>query len=132
MATNGFQHDGQVRNGIPKGARLIETAGIRDQTIAADATVGRLQPAYSAKCRGLSNRPACIGTNRYWRKTGSYDCSRPTAASTTRARMIPRILGRTSRARFGRSSHRELVEVRFPEDDHVRPVQSFDYVGIKG
>ena len=81
VAGEHFQQQGAVFGRVPQRADLIERAGERDQAIAADAAVGRLQAGDAAERRRLADRAAGVGADRERRHARRQARRRPAAAS---------------------------------------------------
>ena len=96
---------------------LIERRGEREQAVARDASVGRLQPDEAAERGRLADRSAGVGSERGRHQAGGDRDRRSAARPARRARRIPRVARRAEGRVLGRRAHRELVAVGLADDD---------------
>ena len=111
-------------------ADLVERAGERDQAVAADAAIGRLEADHAAKRRRLADRAAGVGAERQRDQSGRDRRGRATRGAARHARLVPGVQGRSVSAVLGRRAHRELVHVRLAEQDRAGSPELGDHRGV--
>ena len=130
----GAREHGQRNRRVVGGARhrpnLIERGRKRDQPVARDAAVGRLQADDAAERGRLPDRAAGIGAERNGREAGGDGDSRAAAGSAGDVIRVPRIARGSERRVFGRRSHRKLVAVGLAHHDGARRLEPSDDGGV--
>ena len=126
----------EQRGGVTDVARkrpdLVERAGERDDPIAADPAVRRLEPDDPGQGRRLADRAARIGPDPEGYVIRGDRDGRTAAAATGDRVEIPRVADGPVGAPFGRRAHREFVHVRLAEDHRAAGVEPFGDVGVVG
>ena len=125
------QRERGIADGPGQRTDLIERRGERQQPVARDAAVGRLQPDDAAQRRRLADRSAGVGAERERRHAGGDGHRRSAARSAGNAIGRPRIPRRAERRVLGRRSHRELVAVGLADDDGAGRLEPRDDGGVE-
>src|SRR5687768_1197124 len=101
VTSDDFHQQSQVFGMMRERADLIKAARERDQTVAADASVGWFEPQHAAKCSRLSHRSAGVRTDRQRRHTSRQTGGRTAAAATGSPPAIPWVFAWSEDARLG-------------------------------
>ena len=132
VAGHHFQQQRRIFGRARQRADLVEAAGERHQTVAADAAVGRLQPGDAAQAGRLANRAAGVGADRQ-RRHRRRDAGRGAAAGAAgNARQVPGIARLLEGRVLGRAAHGELVHVRVADQHGVGRLEPLDHRGVVG
>src|SRR5687768_13140994 len=91
---------------------LVERAGEGDETVAADATVRRLQSDDPTEACRLTDRTSRVASQRQRSHPGCDSGSAPARGASGSVIGVPGIARRFEGAVLGGRAHRELVEIR--------------------
>ncbi len=130
MARQDLEQQRHVGDGASQRADLVQATGKRDQTVPADAAVGRFQPGHAAERGWLADGTARVAADGQRRHAGGQAGCCAAARTARHAFRIPRIPRRAEVRVLGRSAHRELVHVRFADQDGARMPQTRDHGGV--
>ena len=126
MSCNHLEDSRGIGHRSCKGAYLVERGSERDESIAGDAPVGRLEPDDSAERRGLADRTAGVGSQGGMGHACGNGHAGTAARSPGNPAFIDRIQDRTVRGILGGRSHGKLIHVRLPDDHGILRLQAGD------
>ncbi len=115
VAGDRFEQKRGVFHRVGHWTDLVETAGERDQTIAAHPAIGRFHADDAAEPGRLTDRAAGVGADRQRHHPRRHTRRRPAARTAGRALEVPRIVRHLKGGVLGRAAHRELVHIRATE-----------------
>ncbi len=132
MARDRPEQDRRVLHRARHRADLVERAGKRDQAVARNAAVRRLQAHDPAQRGRLADRAAGVGAQRRRAQARRHRRRAAAAAATGDARQIPGVMRGMKPRIFARRAHRELVHVELAEENGARVAQPGDRGRVVG
>ena len=132
VAGDDFHEERRVADVLGDRADLVERRGERDQTVAGDAAVGRLEPDHAAERGRLADGAAGVRAEREMGHVGGDGGGRAAAGTARDPGRVPRISRGAEGRILRRGTHGEFVEVRFPDQDRAVAPETFDHVGVVG
>ena len=124
MPREHLQHRAGVADAPREGADGVQRRRERDQAVAADPTVRRLQPDDAAERRRLAHAATGVGSQRPHRLAGRHRGGGPAARATRHPVEVPRVVHRPVRGVLVRGAHRELVAVGLADEHRTGARQS--------
>ena len=122
----GVQQRG-VHDRAGAGTGLVERRGERDEAVARDRAVRRLDPDGARDGRRLADRPARVRADGERGLERGEGCRRAAAGAARDALEVPRVARGAVRGVLGGRAHGELVHVGLAEDDDVGGAQPLDH-----
>ena len=124
------EHQGGVGDVVGKRAGLVQRTGEGDQAVSADPAIGGLEADDPAERGGLADRAAGVGPEGDGREVGGDGGGRTARRAAGNPLEVPGVAGRSVVAVLGGRAHRELVHVRFADQDRVGLAKFADDRGV--